>query len=449
MYTKNAEFKAGIIVLMGIAALLALVWFAGGAEPVWGEWRYIHVRFKQGYVAPKVGDRVLMNGAPVGRVSQVMQREEIRGAGGSAPLTALDRLRLGVGPGDAGTVREFYVLAEIKMPADQIVPVGTTAQIEKSVTGIRQLSLLPGVSQENLTDEQTHATPLPGEEAPGLSDISSRISGLAQKLETLASQGGEVMMEAKALLVTLREKVDAVDTAEMDKDARAAVAALRRTLEEFEGRVGSIGGNMEDASKDIKTLAQKAVATLDRIDGDVAEALGSLKKAMNTLDGILVEAKGPVRQVLGDLKIAAKNAADVTGELAGVGPEARQLIAGLGVDIDTLLRNLIDTSRNLQDTSEDVRAHPWKLLNKPENEEIAFENLRAAALNYMRAMRDLNDTSRSLVALLGRTDLDLPEVKARVDQAVAEFKAAQDRYQRDEARWQELFRQAGTARRGR
>ena len=36
MYTKNAEFKAGIVVQVGLAGLLALVWFAGGSESLWG-----------------------------------------------------------------------------------------------------------------------------------------------------------------------------------------------------------------------------------------------------------------------------------------------------------------------------------------------------------------------------------------------------------------------------
>jgi ABC-type transporter Mla subunit MlaD len=179
------------------------------------------------------------------------------------------------------------------------------------------------------------------------------------------------------------------------------------------------------------------------VDSQVNEALGSFKHALSTLDEILSSARGPVREVLGDLKSAARNAADVTRELAGVGPDARKLIAGLGVDLDSLMRNLVDTSRNLQDTSEDVRAHPWKLLTKPDDRQIAFENLRAAALNYMRAMRDLNDTSRRLIGLMGRTDLDEPEVRALLDRAVKEFQAAQDRYQRDEARWQRLFQEAG------
>ena len=132
MYTKQAEFKAGLVVLLAIAGLLALVWFAAGAESIFGEWRFIHIRFEQGFVAPKKGDAVQMLGAEVGRVESITMQEEVRGTGGTKPLTDLDRLKLGLGPDDEGTYRELYILAVVKMKAEQVVPVGTRAQIEES-----------------------------------------------------------------------------------------------------------------------------------------------------------------------------------------------------------------------------------------------------------------------------------------------------------------------------
>ncbi len=442
MYTKNAEFKAGLVLLLSLAGLGVLVWFAGGREPIWGEWRYIHIRFEQGFVAPKRGDAVLMNGTAVGSVSRITMEVEIRGEGGSKPLTSLDRLRLGLRPDEPGIVRELYVLAVVKMPLDRTIPKGTRAQIEETITSNRELHLVPGVSPENLTDEQMREVPLPGSAIAGLGDISKKLDQLIDQVGGVIAQGGEVMVEAKGLLVLLKEKISVFNTEEMDRDARAALASLRRSLEMIEGRVQTIGGNLEEASVDIKRLTSQAVTTLERVDADVAEAMGSFKRALANLDGLMADTRGPVREILGDIKTAARNAADITSEMSGIGPEARKLIEGLGVDVDTLMRNLIDTSRNLQDTSEDVRAHPWKLLNKPDDSEIAFENLRDAALNYMRAMRDLNDTSRRLIALMGREDVEDERTKALLETALVEFRAAQDRYRRDEARWQALFREA-------
>lgn len=448
MYTKHAEFKAGVIVLLALAGLGVLVWFAAGAESFFDEWREVHVRFKPGVIAPKVGDDVYVLGKDVGTVESVTIEEEIRGVGGTKPLTPLDRNKLGLADGEDGTFRELYILCRVKLPSDQVIPAGTTAQISETLTNLRKFHLFLGSATDNLADDAIRATPIPGRAVAGLSDLSNKIDQVVDQISTVIGQGGEVMTEAKELIVLLQEKIDAFNTVEMDRDVRAALGSVRRTLEEIEGRIATIGGNFEDASADIKKLASQAVATLERLDGDIAEAMVSFKSALANLDGIIKEARGPVREILGDIKTAARNAADVTGEFAGIGPEVKRMIEGLGVDIDTLLRNLIDTSRNLQDTSEDVRAHPWKLLNKPDEEEIAFENLRAAALSYMRAMRDLNDASRRLVALMGRDDLDDPEAKRLLETALREFEAAQERYQRDEARWQQLFSETNPVRRG-
>ncbi len=442
MYTKHAEFKAGLVVLVALVALLGLVYYAGGEEPIWGDWRYIDIRFEQGYVAPRVGDRVYMNGLGIGRISAVAEHEERRGKGGGAPLTPLDRMKLGLSEGEQGSVREIYVVAQVKMPRDQVIPVGTTAQIEKSLTGIRTLSLLPGLSQEDLRDEDTKAHPLPGSEAPGLSDISGKINELADRIGTLAIQGGELLREAKDLIGTLRTKIDAINTVELDRDARAAVGSLRRTMEGLESRVTSIAKNLEAASGGLKTMAERGTGTVGDVRQDMKELMAAAKEVVRKLDEILAGAKAPIASFLADLETTGKNVAKLSSEFSGIGPEARKVLSDLGIDLKILTGRLNDTAHNLLDTSEDLRAHPWKLLNKPDEKKIAFENLRSAAMSYMRAMRDMNESSRRLMGLLARKDLDRPEVKEMLQRAVAEFRAAQDRYRADEQRWQALFRKA-------
>ena len=57
MHTPQAEFKAGVLVLLAVAALLALLYYAGGAEPIFADYRYVDVRFEQGFIAPTTSAR--------------------------------------------------------------------------------------------------------------------------------------------------------------------------------------------------------------------------------------------------------------------------------------------------------------------------------------------------------------------------------------------------------
>ena len=78
MYTKHAELKAGIVVILAMTVLLGLLWLAGGSESLFAKYREIHIRFEQGFAAPVKGDSVFMNGLKVGRILSSGQREETR-----------------------------------------------------------------------------------------------------------------------------------------------------------------------------------------------------------------------------------------------------------------------------------------------------------------------------------------------------------------------------------
>lgn len=448
MYSKHAEFKAGIVVLAALVVLVFLLYFAGGSEPFWADYRYVEVRFAQGDVAPNAGDAVYLNGSKIGRVHSVGQREERRGAGAATPLTPEDRRRLKLQPGQDGLVRELYVLAVLKLPADQLIPVGTRARISKSLTGIRDLALLPGISEDNLSDEQIRSSPLPGSETPGLEDIAQRVNALVDTISGVVGQGGDVMVEARTMLQLLTEKIDALNTAELDKELQAAVSSLRRTLEGVETRFDSIASNIDAASADVKRITETGVGTIDDLRADLKEVFVTIKEVVRKLDLIVADAKAPIDSFLADMATTGRNLKDLSTEFNGLGPQAQEVLRDLGVDTKLFLATLNDTAHNLLDASEDLRAHPWKLLNKPENEEIAYENLRSAALNYTRTARDVNEASARLKGLLARNDIEDPDVKLLVEAALSDFRGSLENYKSAERRWLALFQAADPARRG-
>jgi hypothetical protein len=164
------------------------------------------------------------------------------------------------------------------------------------------------------------------------------------------------------------------------------------------------------------------------------------------LDQIVVDAEPKVSRFLDTAVEAAEGFASLAKDAAALGPDAKALLQGLDLDAEEFMQVLIDTARNLQDASEDIRAHPWKLLNEPKPGEIAFENLRLASLSYMRAMREMNRASAQIVRLLGRDELPQEEIKSLLAEAVAAFRASQERYAAAEQRFYQLLEE-GTRRR--
>ncbi len=105
------------------------------------------------------------------------------------------------------------------------------------------------------------------------------------------------------------------------------------------------------------------------------------------------------------------------------------------------MKTLKDTARNFLDASEDLRANPWKLLNEPSADQIAFQNLRNATLNYERAMRELNEASGRLTKLLQSGQATTPQERAAVANALGEFQSRLRTVRSTEARFLQLLRE--------
>ncbi|MDJ0975156.1 MAG: hypothetical protein QNJ98_11895 [Planctomycetota bacterium] len=438
MYTKRSELKAGLVVLAALVATLAFLYLAGGSEPIWGRYRYVHLRFEPGFVAPKAGDEVKMNGRVVGRVFEIREEEQTYSGD---QLTPAVRARLGIADKNVTKARELYILTVLKLPADQVIPRGTRGQLDRTFTGTRELSLLPGWSTESVTDAETHQNPLPASEAPGLATITSQLSGIATKLSTLVDGGSTLIEDARGVIGVLRQKLEGLDLQTLNDDAKAGVAALRRTLETVEKRFGPIADKVESAADNIDTLTGIGVDAMGDIKEGMNEILATLKGVAKRLDAILVDAQPKVSEFLSDLRSIGKNVLSFSAEIQGIGPEVRAILADLGTDADTLMKTLKDTGYNLLDASEDLRAHPWKLLNEPSTDQIAFENLRNATLNYERAMRELNESSRRLTDLLVNPPTDEANAKAAIARALQTFEAQLGSVRATEKRFLELLNQ--------
>lgn len=448
MYTKRAELTAGLVVLGGIAALLVLLYVATGRGFL-KKFSHWHVRFAQGDAAPVEGDTVYYLGLEIGRVSKVMQASEIRSG---EKLTDADRKRLAaLPPGGPQEVREVYVLAEIELGLDQRLPRGTTARLKNNlVTGMPSLLLVPGFSREDLSPEETVARPILGTQSASLDDITDKIDVLVEHLITATSDVGAVIAEAKGLLQDLRAKLAVLDTQSMNDEVLASIASLKRSLGTIERDIDAIASNVRTATDDLKGMAAAGKSAVERAKEDLAATMASLKSAAAKVDEVVQSGAPKVDRFLTELdgvgteiKRLAVDFQGLVKELSGLGPDARRVVTEVGSDLDTIFGVLEDASRNILDATEDIRAHPWKLANKPDEEQIAFENLRVATLTYLRAMQDMEKAASALKGLLARPDVTDPGVKAQVASTLGDFEASRRRYQESEERLARLLKAFG------
>jgi ABC-type transporter Mla subunit MlaD len=441
MYTKRAEFTAGLVVLAGLAAMLSLLFVATG-RGCWGSWNHWYVRFAQGDAAPVVDDDVVYLGLEIGRVKRVMQSSEVRSGD---RLTAADRKHLAALPADAPQeVREVYVMAELELPATQVLPRGTYAKLQKNlVTGQPTLLLVPGFSREDLTAAETRTNPIRGSQGASLDDITGKVDALLEQVTVATKDVGAVVSEAKGFLEDLRKKLAALDTQALSDEALAAVRSLKKSLEVVEGRIDAISGNVLTATEDLKTLAATGKDTLAQAKTDLAAAMDDIKSAAAKVDEIVQAAAPKVDAALDEVISLAKQLSATAKDLEGLGPEAKRVVGEVGADLDRILAVILDASRNILDATEDLRAHPWKLANKPDADEIAFENVRLSMITYVRALREMQEASALLRELLGRPGVQDPALKAAIENALRQFQTSQERYQEAEQRFMKLLQQAG------
>jgi ABC-type transporter Mla subunit MlaD len=165
-------------------------------------------------------------------------------------------------------------------------------------------------------------------------------------------------------------------------------------------------------------------------------------------DGVALLLEGPEAPVAQTMAKIDKAAAKLEGVLDGfteTGREAADLIASSRPRVVAILDRLKTTGTNLKAASEDLRAHPWKLLNEPSEDEIAYENLRNTMQNYVRAMQHMNATARTLQAILQRGDKESPTVRALIERTLLDFDRSVERYRASESKLVELL-QAGEGR---
>ncbi len=294
METRANHIWVGVITLLLLAAAAAFfVWLSGLDDRNNKEYDIFYEQ-SVGGVAP--GSVVTYSGVPVGQV---------------ADISIWDK-------------DPEFVKVRIRVNGDTPILVGTTASISASFTGVSNISLSGGRSNQPPITCDTTDCP---EGVPVIPPAQGAV--------------GEILASAPLLLERLATLTDRL-TRVLDDENQDSIAGILR--------------NTDAISQELAASSPEVQATLRELQSTLAqstETLAAFEGTLQTTDQLL-EAEGPAlaTDLRATLASARQAAESLEGSLANVEPLTRQLNQDTLPAATATLRDLRQTSQNLRMVTE-------------------------------------------------------------------------------------------------
>jgi len=403
---------AGLFLVGSLLLAVVVAFVLSDVMSKLGAFRDYTIRFEiaEGVAGVKVGSPVTLGGLDVGRVTSVAPVFEEIPTGAQLP-TALD---VSVSIDDR---IELYSNAD----AYVIQPIlGTMASINIAHPGGSGKPSL--VSESGSLEVRLLAPedPLDGAIAPallaqmGLGPEESQL--IRQTLEDARRGVGTFRELGDRLRPAVDEGVDNID---------ATLESFRRTAERIDERTDEISDDLVVIVEDVRGITGRFDPTMTEIEMGIADARATItdiraavaenrpviRRSTENVERITARAElqtmDKIEAVLDEGFIAASSFSDT-------GARAEALIAQSTPDLRRALGNARVISDQASLFIQEVRAAPWRLLERPKTKEIREQLVYDATRTYASAVGDLRSASETLDAALGviaaGAPLDVDEV---------------------------------------
>lgn len=294
METRANHIWVGVVTLLLLAAAATFfVWLARLGDRNNKEY---DIFYEQSVGGVATGSVVTYSGVPVGRVQDISIWER----------------------------DPEFVKVRITVNGDTPILVGTTASISASFTGVANISLAGGRSNQPPITCDTTDCP---EGVPVIPPSDSAV--------------GEILASAPLLLERLATLTDRL-TRVLDDDNQSSIAGILRNTDR-------ISAELADSSPEVQRTLQELHTTL----AQSTETLAAFENTLQTTDALL-EAEGPalasdLRETLASARVAADS---LESTLANVEPITQQLNRDTLPAATATLRDLRQTSQNLRSMTE-------------------------------------------------------------------------------------------------
>lgn len=314
MQVFRSEIKVGLLILVSLVLLVAGIFMVSNLRTLWEDRKSYVLLFPTADGVTK-GSPVWYAGLAVGEVTRVRIAGE-----------ANDRI--------AVTVR---VHPDARVRSDSHVSIRSHGMM-----GAKYIEISPGSPD---APELRSGETIEGRSQASLSDVIETGRRVADHLVELVQETYALVREIRSESA-LKEAVQ--NAGEFLADLRDQGRQMRPVLK----KLGTFADSLDETGKNLKRVSGDGGKELTALLGELRETNRGLQQKLESLE----------KRLDGTLATAGSGLSEAEGCVKDV----RSMLIASEDDIAALLRHLKETARNLEHLSEDLRAHPWKIIRKGE-----------------------------------------------------------------------------------
>jgi phospholipid/cholesterol/gamma-HCH transport system substrate-binding protein len=373
------ELRVGLVVLVGLAALLSLLVLARVGPGFLGPRRTLDVVFKDGQ-GIRVGCPVRVAGVDAGRVLEVRLFEDDDGL--------RVRLKLTLPAEVADHFRQDVQIA---------IQPGLTGQSTVNVlsAGRSRVALVPG--QSILGVESSMFDPLLEQIGLGAGERDRLRETVAQVREAIDGAAPRIQQTLAAL-------------ADTSTEIRGLVASLRPRVEATAQEVEEIVRGLDaDRINDTMARLQNTIQEVDALIGEsrplLAATLTSVEALTGELRGIAVDNRENLSALVAGLTKSQIRLDDVLADAQVISEQGAQIATQNRADIERTLANVRDATGFGLKLVQKLYGNPFYLspFYKPRPEDIAAQEVYDSANAFLLGAKEFHDALKGLQAMQGKT----------------------------------------------
>ncbi|MBI69536.1 MAG: hypothetical protein CMJ38_05940 [Phycisphaerae bacterium] len=246
----------------------------------------------------------------------------------------------------------------------------------------------------------------------------SGLLGSTSWLSIVNVGSGSLASESTVLSGTTQSMVTQLLGDDAEINITKSLDALRRlseALAEEDGAIGALLGSEDAAAlksaihsaraslSSVETIAEMTEAQWEEWQTSVSLILEDAKQLPAEVKATLQSVQGVIQQlqneVLKNAEIAMESLNRTMQNLEMMSEEFKSSSPRWSTDVSTTLRNFKNISSRAKAAIDEISASPWRLLYRPTDREIAYEQLNAASWNLLSSLQELSDVTSELESL--------------------------------------------------